>query len=395
MTAVSDPKITRRRFIGTTGAAALMAGCGGSDDGDAGDPDAGSDPRLDAGARTDTDTDTEPKEDLSIPEGKAAVGVVGGVTGPDAVEAAVRRAVALAGGLDAIQPGQTVFIKPNAVHPLVDGGPALVTSNAVLSAMITLVRERNPGKIIVGDRSARFFESDVVFEASGMGAAALAAGADEVYAAPKPSEAPDDWVLVQPPKWEETWEEAGGILVMKKILDADHLINMPVCKNHRWAVFSLALKNFIGGIGDDSRDPMHYTEGDPDRLSRDIVILNQPFQPLLNVLDAGSALLNGGPDGIFGDEVRADPGLILASRDRVALDVMGASILQHWITLTDIPKPDERHGFLTGLAPWKLPQIVAAQDLGIDLARAAADVLLRFDGVAEEAALTALFETES
>src|SRR4029453_17661185 len=114
----------------------------------------------------------------------------------------------------------------------------------------------------VGDRSARQVgPSEPVFRATGLTTAMLAAGADEVYPAPRPSEDPSAWVLVKPPRYEETWSGPGGILAMRKIVEADHLIDVPVCKNHRWAAFSLSMKNFIGAIGDDSRDLLHFNVG--------------------------------------------------------------------------------------------------------------------------------------
>ena len=120
--------------------------------------------------------------------------------------------------------------------------------------MVRLVKQRNPGRIIVGDRSARTFPDTArVLQATGLRDAALAAGADEVYAGRSPTEAPDEWVLLKPPHFEETWGRAGGLLAMKKILDADHLINVPACKDHRYALFTMSMKNFVGAIGDSSR----------------------------------------------------------------------------------------------------------------------------------------------
>jgi uncharacterized protein (DUF362 family) len=342
--------LSRRSFLGAgaAGVAAIGAGCG-----------------------SDESTETE---DARVP-----VAVVAG----DDVEASVRRAIELAGGLGAIRPGDTVFIKPNAVHGSVGGLPGIVTSVEVLSAVIRAVRDMSPGHVIVGDRSARIFESEFVFNASGLGEAALSAGADEVYPAPKPTDAPDDWVLLQPPAFEETWSAAGGILAMRKIVEADFFLDLPVCKNHRWAGFSLSMKNLIGATGDSSRDALHFNEGDPDRLSRDIAILNQMFTPGLCVLDARTALINGGPEGVLGDRVQTSPGLIAASRDRIALDAFGAALLQLELSRTDVPTPDEMHAILTsGVGPWGLPQIVHGIERGLGVSSAEA-VRLRFEDVAD------------
>ena len=320
-----------------------------------------------------------------------AKGVPVGVVGGSEVEAAVRRAIELAGGLGAVRPGDTVFIKPNAVHGSVSGLPGIVTSKEVLAAVIHAVRDMSPGRVIVGDRSARMFSSDFVFTNSGLADAALAAGADEVYAAPRPVDAPDDWVLVQPPAFEETWSAEGGILAMRKILDADYFIDLPVCKNHRWAAFSLTMKNLMGAIGDESRDPMHYVEGDPDRLSRDIAILNQIFTPDLCVLDALAALINGGPEGVLGDRVQVSPGLVAASPDRIALDAFGVTLIQLELSRTTVDNPDPMHSLLaSGVSPWQLPQIVHGIERGLGIA-GAAQVDLSFENVADQAELASRY----
>jgi uncharacterized protein (DUF362 family) len=312
----------------------------------------------------------------------------------DNLDDAVARAVELAGGLEAIQPGQSVFIKLNAVSDRAIGTPGIRTSNEMLAAVIKLVKTRDPGRIIVGDRSARQFPDTMeVFRNAGIEEAALAAGADEVYAAPTPEGDPDAWMLLQPESFETSWSAAGGILCMRRILEADHLINVPTCKNHRYALFSMSMKNFIGAIGDSSRDPLHFGDsiaGSFGPIGRDIAILNVPFRPLLNILDASVALINGGPQGDSADAVRATPGLVLASRDRVALDAAGISLIKLELSRTDVPQPDASHTTLMSTNAWSFPQIVEGGMRGLG-ATSAADVDLAFDDVADQAALETLF----
>lgn len=395
---VESTKWTRREFLERGGAAAgavVLTSCGAEDPPP---PAANTDATADTGGATDSaagadggggDPGPAPVPDEGQPPRRS--GPVVATVHRDSVDEAVRRAVELAGGLDAIKPGQTVFLKPNAVHGFAFTG-AVVTANDLLASVIGLVKEREPGKIIVGDRSARFFTSQSVFDQTRMESEALKAGADEVYAAPKPADAPDDWVLMKPTGWEETWGDAGGVLVMKKLLAADHVINLPVCKNHRWAVFSLAMKNFIGGIGDESRDPMHYKEGDPDGLSKDIAVLNGAFDPLMTILDARFALVNGGPEGIQDDAVLTEPGLIMASKDRVAMDALGAALLQLWLGRVGVPKPDAGHPFLSGTDAWDMPQIKHGIALGLG-ATGPDEVELAFDDVDDAVLLEALFRT--
>jgi uncharacterized protein (DUF362 family) len=282
-----------------------------------------------------------------------------------------------------------VFIKPNAVSDRMVGTPGIRTSPEVLAAVVRLVRARNPGRIIVGDRSARQFPDTAgVFERSGLRQAALDAGADEVYAAQSPVDAPDEWMLLQPERWEETWMAAGGLLAMKRILEADHLINVPTCKNHRYAVFSMSMKNFVGAIGDASRDPLHF--GSFPNISRDIAIMNQMFKPTLNIIDATTALVNGGPQGDGSDAVRTSPGLIIASSDRIAADAAGVSLIQRELMTASVPRPDAANASLARDPAWQLPQIQQGIERKLGVASAAA-VMLAFDGVTDSAGIEAKF----
>jgi uncharacterized protein (DUF362 family) len=389
--------ISRRSFLGSgaLGMAAFVAAC--SSDGTA-SPATTADPTV-ASERTPT-TPATPSESTSSPSPstiesttttqpappKSVLAVVGGRD----IDGRVRRAVELAGGLDEIEPGDTVFIKPNAVYSAA-GTTAIITSLEVLGAVIRLVKEYRPGRIIVGDRSARqITDQDLVLETSGMQAAALAAGADEVYPAPSPAVDPDAWVLLQPPLFEETWSAAGGVLAMRKIIEADHLINVPVCKNHRYAGYSLSMKNFIGAVGDSARDVMHYTAGDPERLSRDIALLNQMFTPLISILDATDCLINGGPEGLPTDSVRTSPALILASRDRIALDAGGVSLIKLGLESTPVPVPDQVFAIATTTPSWAYPQIRHGSELGLGVARAElVDIL--FDGVDDAARFESVY----
>ncbi len=377
--------MSRREFlIATTGAAVGLAalGLGCAKDGLAGGEDGG---LVDAAMGGPGPGDLA-GTDLSVPAGSTSVGLAGA----GSIDEKVRRAVELAGGIDEIRAGQTVFIKPNAVHSLTGGRLAIVTSNEVLAAVIKLVRERNPGRIIVGDRCARGFNSNEVLDSTGMREAAMAAGATEVYGAPTPKEAPGDWVLLQPPRYEETWAVPGGILAMRKIVEADHFINVPVCKDHRWAVYSMTMKNLIGAVGDSSRDLMHYTATKPERLSRDVAILNQMFHPLINIVDARAVLLNGGPEGVGADAVRTTPGLIIAGKDRVAVDATGVSLIKLGLTRETVKLPDEANPFLVSRGPWQMPQALEGIDRGLSVG-SAAKVVLRFDGVADAAGIEGIF----
>jgi uncharacterized protein (DUF362 family) len=336
------------------------------------------------------------RDDAGTLDGGAIDGVRVAVVHRESLDEAVARAVELAGGLEAIQPGQSVFIKINGVSDRAIGTAGIRTSNEMIAAVVKLVKLRNPGLIVVGDRSARQFpDTMAVFENAGITQAALDAGADEVYGAPSPTQDASAWTLLQPEGYETTWSAAGGLLAMQRILDCDHLINVPTCKNHRYALFSLSMKNFIGAIGDETRGGLHFGDSiaaDFEPIGRDIAVLNGMFAPLMNIVDATSALINGGPQGDSADAVRATPGLVLASRDRCALDAAAVSLIKLELGRTEVPTPDASHDKLLEIAPFAFPQIVHAAGLGLGVGTAS-EVELVFDDVADADALEAIFRS--
>ncbi len=360
-------KLDRRTFIQAAGVLALGAGCGGSSD------------------------DAEPQFGPAYPpvpltDGKSAVAIVQRQDADDAVAFAI----ALAGGIEAIGAGHLVFIKINAVHGATLNKPAIVSEHDMIAAVIAAAKRQAPVHVTVGDRSFYQGATQSVFQTTGIGEAALEAGADEAYAALAPAKAPAEWLLEQPAGYEPTWKDGGGIQVMRKIAEADHLIDLAVCKNHDLCGFSLSMKNFVGAIGDDSRQLMHASGKTPETLSANIAVLNGAFSPMMAIIDARTALINGGPDGVTAQRVQTSPGLVLASRDRVALDAAAAAVLQLELSRTEVDEPDAAYELLTTTAAWSLPQIVSAVERGLG-ASSADEVELRFDDVADETAIEAFF----
>jgi uncharacterized protein (DUF362 family) len=91
----------------------------------------------------------------------------------------------------------------------------------------------------------------------------------------------------------------------------------------------------------------------------------------LVVMDAAKAFVDGGPDK--GTEV--EPGLMLAGKDRVALDAAGVAILREFGASSLMKKP-----------VFELDQIRRAAELGVGAASAAAMDLVPLDRHGREAA---------
>jgi uncharacterized protein (DUF362 family) len=135
--------------------------------------------------------------------------------------------------------------------------------------------------------------------------------------------------------------------------DVDHVINLPACKNHSMANFTMALKAWVGLIPQGDRTTAH---GDLDnRLAE----LHLGVAESFTILDATRACLTGGP--FPGGDI-ADPGLIVASSDPIACDVTGLAILKHYLQQHGVSNSDiEDH------TVWDQPQIVRALEIGIGI----------------------------
>jgi uncharacterized protein (DUF362 family) len=106
--------------------------------------------------------------------------------------------------------------------------------------------------------------------------------------------------------------------VMKEVLDAQVLINIPVAKSHSTTGVSLGLKGLMGLIWD--RESFHSQYN----INQAVADLATIIKPHLTILDATRALASGGPGGP-GDVKK--PNLVIAGIDPVAVDAYGVGVV--------------------------------------------------------------------
>ena len=250
--------------------------------------------------------------------------------------------------LDLLQPpsfqGKQVFIKPN--YNTGDPAPA-ATDPTILEALVQRVQSDGASSITVGDRSGMAetrsaMQQMKVFElAERYGFTPLVF--DEL--------GPEDWQYFD--KEGTNWSQ--GFAIARPVLNADAVINVCCLKTHRFGGhFTLSLKNTIGMVAryvpGDSHDYMrelHRSENQRQMIAE----VNRAYQPTLNLIDGVEAFVGGGPEQ--GERVRAN--VMLASRDRIAIDAVGIAILRMLGTTSDVS---------TG-SIWSQTQIRRAADLGL------------------------------
>jgi uncharacterized protein (DUF362 family) len=272
----------------------------------------------------------------------------------DSVYKAVREAVEVAGGLEEIQPGQRVMIKPNIVGALLYPG-TITTNPHVVRAVIRLVKERG-AHAMVADRG--LMNPELNFRLAGFARVCDKEGA-EAFPWHR-----SEYVRFFPN--ERHWSK--GFRMPKILQEVDHLINVPVLKNHEStnAEFTCCLKAFVGILhpwdrGGEGADRFHV-----GNISEKIAELNLCAKPLMNVVDATTIMVRGGPgDGwIQGDRFYKvalwdKPGLVLASKDRVACDSVALSVLKLYGAENKVDRP-----YVTK-SVWDQVQIYYAAELGL------------------------------
>ncbi|KPJ71322.1 hypothetical protein AMJ50_02405 [Parcubacteria bacterium DG_74_3] len=246
----------------------------------------------------------------------------------------VSTAVNLIGGLKKIiNRGDVVLLKPNL--NTADPFPAS-TDVEFLKVVVDLIYDFHPKLVMIGDSSTMSLNTRKVMEEMGVFKLENMARPPRIYVFDERK-----WVKKEIPRGKYLKTAS-----LSSFLDrADKLILLPCLKTHIYAQFTGALKLSVGFLKPSQRVVLHLS-----RLQEKIAELNQLIKPDLIIMDARKCFINEGPaEG----EIR-EPNLILASTDRVAIDVEGIKIIQSF-----------EGNDLKNINPWELPQIKRSIELKI------------------------------
>lgn len=236
----------------------------------------------------------------------------------------VERAIKIVSDFDV--KGKKILIKPNVNSDDVYPG---TTNPKLLRAIVDLCFENGAKKVIVGDHSGIYWQNTLKnMKVIGMIEALKDAGAEIM-----------DFKKFVNTKINGKYFKTARIA--KEVLDAEYLINVPVLKTHKMAVFSMSMKNLMGCITIPDRVRMHAS-----KLQEKIADLNTAIKPDLNIMDGTIIMLSGGP--CTGETAKKD--LVFASEDRIALDYIGLKEIQANLGLK-------------GIDVWNLSQLKHARGL--------------------------------
>lgn len=252
-------------------------------------------------------------------------------TATDDLKDNILRAVDLIGGFTkVVENGDEILLKPNfntGDEPPGSSDPEFV------ARVVELLYKYGAAKVIIGESSMMSASTRKVFEETDMLTKAKEAGAEVVFF--------DEgkWMKIQ----------TGGkylhtVSVPQKALEPKKLVLVCCMKTHRWTKFTLSLKLAVGFMKPQERMLLHARH-----LEEKIADLNLIVHPNLIIMDGRKCFISGGPAC---GELR-NPNLILASGDRVALDVEAIKIIKSY----------RGTSLLEGA--WSYTQIRRAAELGL------------------------------
>ena len=227
------------------------------------------------------------------------------------IRTALEKGIALVGGLLEIVPQDSkVFIKINHLPPPSPAEKGIVTHPVFLEAVLELLK-MTAGDITVGDD----IQSGPVdgFQVSGIRQACQRADVKLIN--------------IKETGFRETTCKGHfleKVYLSKTLLDADVIINLPKLKTHSLCVFTGAVKNLYGTIPSGLRRKYHGEYIRNKDFSQIVTDIFSAARPQLTIMDAINAMEGEGPAG--GSLRRL--GIILTSRDAVAVDAVATKIIK-------------------------------------------------------------------
>ena len=233
----------------------------------------------------------------------------------------------LGGVSSLIKPKSTVVIKPNAGHPA-PAESSVNTNPEVVAAVIKEIRTANPKEIILAEAAAIGCETMMSLEVSGIKKAAEEAGVDKII------DIKSEKDLIKIPI-RDARSDMDRIRLPRFLIEAEHIVNLPIFKSHCSMVFTCALKNMKGVVSDKVHYQMHQTN-----LAEAMMDLWSVIRPDLTIADLLRPAEGYGPH----TTLPVDFGCLVAGSDPVAIDATACRMVGLAIEDVDYFKPALERG---------------------------------------------------
>jgi uncharacterized protein (DUF362 family) len=203
---------------------------------------------------------------------------------------------------------KVVLIKPNLVRPGLNG-LQITTDLRVIHSVAQKTIEDGAKRVIIGEKPGYKMPARKVFEEMGINQIAKKLGVETSYFDEEPTK---EIEIAEAKVFKK-------IIIPKKVLDCDILINVPKVKTHIQTIASLGIKNLLGLILDDQRQMHHHND-----LNYKLVDILRIIKPAVTVADALWPVQGQGP--LNGENIKQF-NTIIAGTDVVAVDAVTCSIM--------------------------------------------------------------------
>ena len=226
------------------------------------------------------------------------------------IQDSVTKVFDLLGGVQNIlEPNATIVLKPNAGHAAPPES-SVNTNPEVVRAVIREIRKANPKRIIIAEAAAIGCDTLESFKSCGIEKVAMEEGVELIDIKRE-----KDLIDIPIRNYKSNIKK---VKLPRFLLEADHIINLPILKAHASMVFSCALKNIKGTVQDRVHLQMH-----DQNLAMAMMDVWYAVRADINIVD----VIN--PAGGYGPHtpVPLNVGCILGSKDPVAVDLIACDVV--------------------------------------------------------------------
>ncbi len=208
------------------------------------------------------------------------------------------------------------------------------THPETLAAIVDRLKDGRVGSVVLAERSGMGNTADVL-RTMGIVDLARMKGFDLVVL-----DDLDDMTCWDRQGDVEGFHWTNGFLFPKVFSEADAIVSTCCLKSHRFGGhFTLSMKNSVGMVAavdpDSGYGYMQELHSSPAQRKM-IAEINTAYAPAFVIMDAIKGFSTGGPE----QGTLIEPGLLLASNDRVALDACGVAILRMYGTTPEVSQGD-------------------------------------------------------
>lgn len=249
------------------------------------------------------------------PRSRVVVAACSSYVSTDVATAVAEVMDALGGMAAVIKPGETVLVKPNLFSPH-SPEDAVTTHPELVRQVVRLCFEAGAARVWVGDSPAGTHPDAALWSQTGMSDAIAGTRAELKSWHVRQKSISCGTEVLAVPEW---------------FPEVDAVISLAKLKTHCLTTMTCALKNVYGIVSGEAKAQFHTKYPSPLAMSGFLVNVFAALRPRLTIADAVVAMEGNGP--ARGTPLRV--GVLLASRDAVALDAVACTPLR--ITPQTVP----------------------------------------------------------